>query len=88
MHGGDELPGFQVPIHRSLTEPILIAGAPRGLTIINGSVAAALGLHLHSWLAIPLALLIHIVAVILAKKDPEFLEVYLRHLRLPKHLSP
>jgi type IV secretory pathway TrbD component len=33
-------------------------------------------------------LLIHIVAVILAKKDPEFLEVYFRHLRLPKHLSP
>ena len=36
--------GFEVPLHRSLTEPILLAGAPRSIAIVNGTVAAALGL--------------------------------------------
>ena len=25
-----DVPGFTVPVHRALTEPILLAGAPRG----------------------------------------------------------
>jgi type IV secretory pathway TrbD component len=80
--------GFEIPIHRSLTEPILIAGAPRALAIINGTITAALGLQLRSWLAIPLGIAIHVVAAVLAKRDPDFVEVFIRHLRLPRHLSP
>jgi type IV secretion system protein VirB3 len=41
---GSSLEGFEAPIHRSLTEPILMGGAPRGLAIVNGTLAAALGL--------------------------------------------
>ena len=40
------LPGFEVPLHRSLTEPVLLAGAPRSFTILNGTLAAAIGLGL------------------------------------------
>ena len=39
--------GFEVPLHRSLTEPILLAGAPRAIAIVNGTIAAALGLGLR-----------------------------------------
>ena len=35
--------GYEVPLHRSLTEPVLIAGAPRSFTILNGTLAAAIG---------------------------------------------
>ena len=45
------IPGFEVPLHRSLTEPILLAGAPRGIAILNGTLAAALGLGLQLWIA-------------------------------------
>ena len=40
----DEIPGFSVPVHRALTEPILLGGAPRSIAILNGTLAAALGL--------------------------------------------
>src|SRR3546814_17766738 len=31
--------GFEVPLHRSLTEPILLGGAPRTVAIANGTLA-------------------------------------------------
>jgi hypothetical protein len=34
---GGEIAGFTVPVHRALTEPILLGGAPRGLAILNGT---------------------------------------------------
>ncbi|MEM9765853.1 MAG: conjugal transfer protein TrbD, partial [Pseudomonadota bacterium] len=30
--------GFDIPLHRALTEPILLAGAPRTVAIINGTL--------------------------------------------------
>jgi type IV secretory pathway TrbD component len=41
---GQHLDGFEAPLHRSLAEPILLGGAPRAIAIVNGTVAAALGL--------------------------------------------
>ena len=35
--------GFEVPLYRSLTEPVLLAGAPRAVAVVNGTIAAALG---------------------------------------------
>ena len=42
--------GFFAPVHRALTEPILLGGAPRSIAILNGTLAAALGLGLRLWL--------------------------------------
>ena len=39
--GPSEVPGFAVPLHRSLTEPILLGGAPRAIAIAVGTLAAA-----------------------------------------------
>lgn len=50
MSTGGDLPGFEVPLHRSLTEPILLGGAPRTVAIANGTLAAAVGLGLQLWL--------------------------------------
>ncbi len=74
--------GFEVPLHRSLTEPILLAGAPRAIAIVNGTVAAALGLGLRLWiLGLALWVIGHSLAVFAAKRDPHFAEVLARHLR-------
>ena len=82
-----EVPGFNVPLHRSLTEPILLGGAPRAIAILNGTLAGAIGLGLQLWLAgIAIWVLGHAVAVWAAKRDPLFVEVG-RHLRLPAHLA-
>jgi type IV secretion system protein VirB3 len=76
----DDLTGFTVPVHRSLTTPLLMAGAPRSLAILNGTLTAALGLGLHCLWAFPLGILVHIVAVIAAKQDPYYFECLRVHL--------
>lgn len=40
-----------MPLHRALTEPILLGGAPRSVAILNGTLAAAGGLGLRLWVA-------------------------------------
>jgi type IV secretion system protein VirB3 len=71
-----------------LTEPILLGGAPRAVAILNGTVAAALGLGLRLWIAgLLLWMLGHAAAVWAAKRDPLFVEVARRHLRIPIHLN-
>ncbi len=85
----EETPGFYAPVRRSLTEPILLAGAPRSVAILNGTLAAALGLGLRLWIAgLGLWLVGHLAAVWAAKRDPAFVEVVRRHLRYPPHLAP
>ena len=86
-HGG-ELLGFSVPVHRALTEQILLGGAPRSLAILNGTLAAALGLGLRLWLVgLGLWAIGHFAAVWAAKRDPQFVDVVRKHLRIPGHLS-
>ncbi len=88
MEIGTDIPGFEAPVHRALTEPILLAGAPRSVAIINGTLAAAVGLGLRLWVAgVVLWLIGHAAAVWAAKKDPFFVDVVRRHLRYPPHLK-
>lgn len=84
----DAVPGFTVPVHRALTEPILLAGAPRAFAILIGTLAGAIGLGLQLWAAgIAIWLVGHLLAVWAARRDPLFVEVGRRHLRLPGHLD-
>lgn len=89
MNGtGQHIEGFEAPIHRSLAEPILLGGAPRGLAIVNGTIAAALGLGLQQWIVgILVWTLGHTLAVFAAKRDPDFAPVLARHLRQRGNLS-
>ena len=80
--------GYAVPVHRALTEHILLGGAPRSLAILNGTLAAALGLGLRLWLVgLALWAVGHFAAVWAAKRDPQFVDVVRKHLRIPGHLS-
>lgn len=74
--------GFEAPIHGSLGQPILLGGAPRGLAIVNGTIAAAIGLGLQQWLAgLAIWVIGHSIAVFAARRDPDFAPVLMRHLR-------
>ena len=79
--------GFYAPVHRALTEPILLGGAPRAVAIINGTLAAAISLGLRLWIAGVLIWLVgHVAAVWAAKRDAAFVDVVRRHLRYPQHM--
>ncbi|MGF7150103.1 type IV secretion system protein VirB3 [Sphingomonas zeicaulis] len=82
MSGEGGVAGFEASIHRALCEPILLGGAPRGVAIVNGTLAAALGLGLQQVVAGILVWAIgHSLAVFAAKRDPMFAPVFARHLR-------
>lgn len=82
------VPGYEVVLHRALTEPILLAGAPRSFAILNGTLAASIGLGLRLWIAGGLIWLVgHVVAVWVTRKDPAFLTVLSRHARHKGALS-
>ena len=84
----EPITGFYAPVHRALTEQILLGGAPRAVAIVNGTLAAAVGLGLRLWIVGAAIWLIgHVAAVWAAKRDPAFVDVVRRHLRYPPHLA-
>jgi type IV secretory pathway TrbD component len=86
--GHELIPSFEAPVHRALTEPILLAGAPRTVAIVNGTLSAAIGLGLRLWIAgLILWIVGHLAAVWATKRDPLFVEVVRRHVRYPAHFG-
>lgn len=80
--------GFEAPIHGSLGQAILLGGAPRGLAIVNGTIAAAIGLGLQQWVAgVAVWAIGHSIAVFAARRDPDFASVLMRHLRQKGYYS-
>ena len=80
--------GFEIPLHRSLTEPVLLAGAPRNLAISIGTLAAAVGLGLQLWIpGLLIWALGHSAAVFMARRDPDFMTVTARAMRHKEYLS-
>lgn len=84
----DAVAGFDAPVHRALTKPILLGGAPRAVAIANGTLAAAVGLGLRLWIpGLIIWAIGHAAAVWTAKRDAHFVEVAHRHLRYPAHFG-
>ena len=80
----EPIPGYTAPVHRALTEPILLGGAPRALAILNGTLAGAIGLGLRLWIAgLVLWAIGHALGVWVARRDPQFVDIARRHLRYP-----
>ena len=73
--------GFEVPIHRSLTQILMIAGAPREITIVIGTFTAAIVLGLHSLTGLPFGFGLHLLAVAVSRRDPQFFATFRRQLR-------
>lgn len=83
----DDTLGFFAPVHRALSEPILLGGAPRTVAIANGTLAAAVGLGLQLWMAgFVIWAIGHVIAAWAAKRDAQFVDVVRRHLRYPSYL--
>jgi type IV secretion system protein TrbD len=77
--------GFEVPIHRSLTQTIMIAGVPREIAIVNGTLTSAIVLGMHSFLGLPVGLAIHLLAAAISKRDPQFFATFRRQIRQKRY---
>jgi type IV secretion system protein VirB3 len=80
--------GYEVPLHRSLVDPILVAGLPRtaGLALWTGIAALVLGGH-QVWI-LPIGLVLHVAGVAAAKHDPYFFDVFVRAIKTRHRLLP
>lgn len=75
-------------VHRSLNEEKTLAGAERGLVIVNVTVAGAVVMAFESWLWVPVAFMIHAFLVWLHKQDPLIRKIYLRYNRQKDRYDP
>jgi len=71
-------PGLEVPIHRSLTQPIMVAGLPRNLGLLLWTTTSAFAFGLHQIWVLPISLALHGVFAAMARRDPHFFDVILR----------
>jgi type IV secretion system protein TrbD len=85
---GRTIQGFEVDIHQSLIEVILLGGLPRNLALVLWTSTAAMVLGLHVIWILPFAFMLYVPLTIASKKDPYFFEVFKRALRTPKRLVP
>ena len=82
----NEIPdGFYVPIHKSLTEPMLMAGVPRDFCLVNATLGFAVGIMSAAYPVLILNFLAHIIAVAFTKKDPQFFDCLKRHINEKKY---
>ena len=79
--------GFEIPIHRSLTQTIMIAGALREITIVNGTLTAAIVLGMQSLLVLPLVLAIQAASLAISKHNPQFFATFRKQIRQKHYYS-
>lgn len=82
----EEPEGFRVPIHRSLTEPLMMGGIPRHLALLNGFLTFILVMGAHNLWVLPAGVLGHLILVGLYRRDKHMLSVIKTNLSRPSHL--
>jgi type IV secretory pathway TrbD component len=78
--------GFRIIVHRSLTEPIMMAGVPRNIAIANGVAVIACVLGAHNLWVLPIGIVSHVVLVALHRRDKAILTILKRNINRPSLL--
>jgi type IV secretory pathway TrbD component len=80
--------GFEVPLHRSLVEPITMMGLPRSTALALWTGIAAILLGGHQLWILPVGLVAHLACVAAAKVDPYVFDVFILALKTHRRLEP
>ena len=65
---------FELPFYRSLTEQILLLGAPKSILSINGAILFLFVVDFNFWWIVPVNIFIHFLCIYLAKNDQQFFD--------------
>jgi len=77
---------WEIPIHKSLCQPILTGGVPRDFAYANAFINLAIAASTFKWiLAAVMFLVLHGVSVYMTKRDPAWLDVLKRHVKHAKY---
>jgi type IV secretory pathway TrbD component len=80
--------GLEVPLHRSLVEPMLLAGLPRTVALVLWTSVGAFAFGLHQIWLLPVGIGAHLAAAAATKADPYIFEIILLALKTQKRLDP
>jgi type IV secretion system protein TrbD len=67
-------PWFELPFYRSMSEQILLLGAPKSVLIANGFVLLLFIVDFNFWYIIPISVLVHFSCIYLSKNDDQFFD--------------
>ena len=80
--------GFDVPLHRSLIEPMLLAGIPRTVALVLWTSIGAVAFGLHQIWVVPIGIVLHGAAAAVTKSDPYFFDIVMGAIHAQKRLDP
>ena len=80
--------GFEVPLHRSLVEPMLLAGLPRTVALVLWTGVGAIAFGLHQLWVLPLGIVLHLAAAAVTKTDPYFFDIVILAVKAQRRLDP
>ena len=79
---------MKIPIHRGLIERNMIAGVPRKVAILGGTIGGALVLGMQNAWMILVLVPIYLILVVLYRSDPYLLAVLVTHVTEDDFLEP
>ena len=80
--------GLEVPLHRSLVDPMLLVGLPRTVALVLWTSVSAVGFGMRQLWVVPIGVVVHVIAAAAAKSDPYFFDVFVAAVRLQRRLDP
>jgi len=80
--------GLEVPLHRALVEPMLLAGLPRTVALVLWTAVGAFAFGLHQIWTLPIGILLHLAAAAATRADPYVFDILLVALKTQKRLDP
>jgi type IV secretion system protein VirB3 len=80
--------GLEVPLHRSLVEPMLLAGLPRTVALVLWTSVGAFAFGLHQVWTLPIGIVVHVAAAAATRADPYVLDIVVVALTAQKRLDP
>ncbi len=81
------LPWYDLPFYRSLTEKILMFGAPRGVILANALVAVLFLMDFHFWQIIPICIVVHCGCIYVCKSDDQFFDALRSYISKKNYYS-
>jgi type IV secretory pathway TrbD component len=80
--------GLEVPLHRSLIEPMMVVGLPRMVALVLWTTVCAFAFGLRQIWVLPIGLALHLGCVAAAKLDPYIFEILVLAIKAQRRLDP
>ena len=82
------VPWQELPFYLSLSEQLLLLGAPKPVLAINGLVMILVIIDFHFYWIIPINLLVHFGCIYLARNDQQFFDCLRAYVPKKDYYSP